>query len=153
MVPLCVHRKTSALFSRVTWQLEKTSRSALTAGQAVKLSSQTVAINCPLMKQLCFLGSRQMLSVRPCLPVAPLCSRFLIPNTAPHHILSTSLAEPCGRHSVAWNRAWKQILAGLCEPWDQSRPTHDLLAHSALLNSGLEELFRPFTEIEEEIPQ
>lgn len=82
-----------------------------------------------------------------------LLSCFLIPNTAPHHILSTSLAEPCGRHSVAWPRAWKQILAGLCEPWDQSRPTHDLLAHSALLNSGLEELFRPFTEIEEEIPQ
>lgn len=72
IVPLIAHKKASTLFRRITWQLEKTLHSILTPGQVVVVSSKTVAINCPLMKRLCFPRSCQMLSVRPCLPIASL---------------------------------------------------------------------------------
>lgn len=65
--------------------MEKTLCCTLMPGQVVRASSQAIAINGPLMKQLCFPGSRQMLIVRPHVTFTSLSS-FVSSSPARHHI-------------------------------------------------------------------
>lgn len=76
-----------------------------------------------------------------------LLSCFLIPFSvpAPHHILSTSLANQCGRHATAWLKARKQILAVQHESLGPQWTPHDLHAQSALTRIVAEEAFRSCT--------
>lgn len=78
MVLLIVYKNPYALFRRIKWQLGETLCRSLTAGQFVSVSSQTVVINGPLMKQLCFLRSPDAECATPFADCISLLSSFLI---------------------------------------------------------------------------
>lgn len=119
----CAHKKPMHFFlgeSHGSWRRHCVC--TLTRGQVVRVSSQTVATNCPLMKQLCFPSSRQMLSVRPRLHLSALFPHRVPLRSSPSHSVHVFGKAMWGRHSKAWLKAWKQILAGLYESWDHSGP-------------------------------
>ena len=92
-------KENDGLSSSIIRQLGKTLCST-PSGRAVRVSNQTDAIICPLITQICFLSSCQLLRVRPprvdCISL--LC-RVLIHVPALHRRLSTSLAKQCGRRT------------------------------------------------------
>lgn len=114
-----------ASFRRITWQLEKTLCCTLTPGQVVRVSSQTVAINCPLMKQLCFPSSCQMLSVRPRLQIASLCS-LVSSSRSPSQLPITFCPRPwpsnVGVALQLGSRPGSRYWLFCTSPWDHSGP-------------------------------
>lgn len=133
--------------------MEKTLCCTLTPRQVVRASSQAIAINGTLMKQLCFPGSRQMLLARPHVTFTSLSS-LVSSSPARHHICPRLWQSIVGVTLQLGSRPGGRYWPACMSPGTKvDPPPHDLHTHSALPCIVVGEAFRSFSENEDGMTQ